>query len=169
MLGGIFRLPSLSQSDKDDTANSKDSCTGQHKWAEYRILTIREHHEHDEYDCNGNHAIAVRPITARRLRPKTVDCMLGTQKRRCTCCRTNNPVALRLGDAGRAQSPATMNANRAGVRVGMGRAFHDVQCRRPKLSDPARGTRGLQPERDGRVRCSAFRQRRRHLTSQVCL
>jgi len=25
----------------------------------------------------------------------------------------------------------------------------------PKLSDPAHGTRGLQPERDGRVRCSA--------------
>src|SRR2546421_9631651 len=25
---------------------------------------------------------------------------------------------------------------------------------RPKLSDPARGRRGLQPERDGRVRCS---------------
>ena len=27
---------------------------------------------------------------------------------------------------------------------------------RPKLSDPAHGTRGLQPERDGRVRCSAW-------------
>jgi len=27
---------------------------------------------------------------------------------------------------------------------------------RPKLSDPARGTRGLQPERDGRVRWSAW-------------
>jgi hypothetical protein len=26
---------------------------------------------------------------------------------------------------------------------------------RPKLSDPAHGTRGLQPKRDGRVRCSA--------------
>ena len=26
---------------------------------------------------------------------------------------------------------------------------------RQKLSDPALGTRGLQPERDGRVRCSA--------------
>ena len=25
-----------------------------------------------------------------------------------------------------------------------------------ELSDPARGTRGLQPERDGRVRCSAW-------------
>jgi hypothetical protein len=27
---------------------------------------------------------------------------------------------------------------------------------RPKLSDPAHGTRGLQPERDGRIRCSAW-------------
>jgi hypothetical protein len=31
---------------------------------------------------------------------------------------------------------------------------HDAE--RPKLSDPARGRRGLQPERDGRVRCSAW-------------
>ncbi len=29
-------------------------------------------------------------------------------------------------------------------------------AQRPKLSDPARETRGLQPERDGRVRCSAW-------------
>jgi len=28
--------------------------------------------------------------------------------------------------------------------------------KRPKLSDPAHGTRELQPERDGRVRCSAW-------------
>jgi hypothetical protein len=27
---------------------------------------------------------------------------------------------------------------------------------RPKLSDPARGTRGWQPERDGWIRCSAL-------------
>jgi hypothetical protein len=31
-----------------------------------------------------------------------------------------------------------------------------LQPQRPKLSDPASGTRGLQPQRDGRVRCSAW-------------
>jgi hypothetical protein len=33
---------------------------------------------------------------------------------------------------------------------------HHLLAERPKLSDPARGTRGLQPERTGRVRCSAW-------------
>ena len=32
--------------------------------------------------------------------------------------------------------------------------FRDAK--RPKLSDPVRGRRGLQPERDGRVHCSAW-------------
>ena len=32
----------------------------------------------------------------------------------------------------------------------------EVDAQRLKLSDPAHGTRGLQPERDGRVRCSAW-------------
>ena len=31
-----------------------------------------------------------------------------------------------------------------------------MHAERPKLSDPARGTRELQPERDGRVSCSAW-------------
>src|SRR4051812_425865 len=35
--------------------------------------------------------------------------------------------------------------------------FHAVVGRqRPKLSDPTRERRGLQPKRDGRVRCSAW-------------
>src|SRR5438552_5444284 len=35
--------------------------------------------------------------------------------------------------------------------------FHACEdAERPKLSDPAHGTRGLQPQRTGRVRCSAL-------------
>jgi len=35
-----------------------------------------------------------------------------------------------------------------------GRVVERPNC--PKLSDPAHGTRGLQPQRDGRVRCSTW-------------
>lgn len=53
-------------------------------------------------------------------------------------------------------TPRSKNLRLVGARNG-----HDVLkfAERPKLSDPAHGSRGLQPERGGRVRCSAWLSR----------